>query len=69
MTDEEIVQAALAGLADKRAKQEEADYNFFFKAPPTVQKAYYIYWIHSHSAHDIPMPRFLIDFEKDYILS
>jgi len=65
MTDEEIVQAALDTLADKRAKQEEADYNFFFKASSDIQQAYYNYWIHSHSEHDVPMPRFLIDFEKD----
>ena len=69
MIDEEIVQAALNDLASKRAEQEENDYNFFFKASPDVQKDYYEYWIKSHSDHDVPMPRFLIDYEKDTILS
>ena len=69
MNDEEIVQAALNDLASKRAEQEENDYNFFFQAPDDVQLSYYKFWIHAHSDHDVPMPRFLIDYEKDTILS
>jgi len=65
MNDEEIVQAALDTLADKRTKQEQAEYNFFFGAPSDVRKQYYNHWIRSHSTHDVPMPRFLIDYEKD----
>lgn len=64
MTDEDRVQSALDRLEAKRAKKEEDDYAFFNSAPPDIQKAYYDYWIRSHISHDIPMPRFLIDFEK-----
>lgn len=63
---DQIVQALLDDLADKRAKQEADDYAFFGKATSEVRESYYKYWINAHSDHDVPMPRFLIDFEKDH---
>jgi len=69
MNDEAVVQAALNTLAEKRTVMEQSEYDFFFSASIDVQKSYYTYWIKLHSAHDIPMPRFLVDYEKDLKLS
>lgn len=54
MSDEEIVNAALANLASKRADQKEDEYDFFFSAPLETQEQVYQYWIKNKDISTAP---------------